>query len=453
MLAAFVKETGFEQIPVGAASVAKELMLDTIGVALAGKSSSVGKIALRYVQGLNAQPKCTVFGANLSTSPADAAFCNGVMGHALEYDDAWPETIHPSSMVFSAAFAAAESSGRSGSDLLAAYILGLEVLARIRGAATNITHTRGWHASSVYGAMGSAAAAAKALDLDENQICWALGIAACGAGGFGRQKGHMAKPYQQGNAARQGVMAALLAKDGLTSDEDIMQGHGGFMAMFHEEGQYVLDKIVQDLGKRFHLVSPGASIRKYPCPMVFQGIVDSLVDIVTANCLRYEDIDRVRVLITHFQLQRYDDPRPATCDHAKFSLNFVLATALRYGNVRQDNFPENGFYTAEIDEAIGKIRLESLPGENAAEIADPARYQPDVHLRMKDGREFSHRVKYPRGRYDDPTPKKQYVVPKFRDNAKLTLSNENISRCIALVHHVEELETLDVLANALRGDA
>ena len=452
-LAAFIKQTRFEQIPAAAVSVAKDLMLDTIGVAFAGRASIVGQIALRYVRGLHAAGIASVIGGGLKSSPADAAFCNGLIAHALEWDDSWPETIHPSSMVFSAAFAAAECSGRSGADLVTAYITGLEVLAKIRNAATNITHTRGWHASSVYGAMGSAAASAKALNLDANQICHALGIAACAASGFGAQKGYMTKPYQQGNAARQGVMAALLARDGLTSDGNIMEGRGGFMAMFHQEDQYVPGKVVEGLGDPFHLVHPGASIRKYPCPMVFQGVVDSLLAILNNHRLSCENVANVEVQITPFQLDRYDVPRPTTGEFAKFSLNFVLATALRYGKVNQQSFPEEGFFTAEIEEAIAKIKLASLPAEKISSISDPARYQPEVHLRLTDGREFTHRAKFPTGRYDDPAPKARYVIPKFSENAKAVLSSEDAARCVRLVQQVEELEKLDALAEVLRADA
>jgi 2-methylcitrate dehydratase PrpD len=247
-------------------------------------------------------------------------------------------------------------------------------------------------------------------------------------------------------------MAALLAKEGLTSDEDIMQGHGGFMAMFHDDGQYVPEKVAEGLGEPFHLVRPGASIRKYPCPMVFQGIIDSLLDIRNDHRLAYEDVDRVIVEITPFQLRRYDDPRPVSGEHAKFSLNFVLAAALRHGSVRQEHFPACDFLTPQMEEAIGKIELATLPGDKAARLADPARYQPEVRLRAKGGREISHRVKYPRGRYDDPAPKQTYVVPKFRDNARSSLSDECIARCIDLVKRVDELERLDPLSGVLRGD-
>lgn len=448
-IAAFIKETSFDDIPAEVTSTAKYLVLDVIGVALAATEIRGAQLAIQYVRNLEAHPVSTVIGGGLRTAAADAAWCNGILGHCLEYEDAWPETMHPSSMVFPAALAVAEQFGRSGKDLIEGYIVGLEVIAKIRAASPNITHTRGWHGSSVYGTIAAAAAASKLLGLDVDGIRSALGIAASGAGGLIRQRGTMAKWYNQGNAARQGVTAALLARAGFTADGDIMDGPGGFMDVFHADGGFDLAETVAGLGKPFHITSPGVSIRKYPCGYVHQGVIDTLLDLLENLRVSYEDVHEVVVPVTPKQQQRYDGPLPSSAIRAKFNLRFPLAVALRNGKLGRNDFTDEIVQSPAVQEAANKIRLTTLEPSEIPEGVDPARYQAAVVLRLKDGREFKHRLPYPRGRYDDPTPKSVYVLPKFRDNAAVFLSESDIERCIDLVQNLESLKDLRALTDNL----
>lgn len=450
--AEFIKRTTFNDIPAAAASTAKYLILDAVGVALGGSIIPGGRIAIRYARELNARPACTVIGGGFKTTAADAAWCNGVLAHSLEYEDAWPEAMHPSSMLFPASLAIAEEFGRSGKDLLGAYIVGLEVFAKIATSAPNITHTRGWHGSSVYGAVGAAAAASKLLDLEVDAICYALAIAASGASGLIRQRGTMAKWYNQGNAARQGVTAALLAKAGFTGDRNILEGAEGFMDVFHADGGFDLTRTAPALGKPFHLVSPGVSVRKYPCAYVYQGVIDTVVDLLQKLGVSYDDVQELVVPVTPQQRERYDHPVPRSAIGAQFNLRYPLAVALRHGKLSRHDFTDEKVGSSDIKEAVSKVTITSLSPAQIPEGTDPARYQPGVILRLKDGREVTHRLPNTRGRYDDSTPKSVFVLPKFRENAADCLSPAETDRCIALVERLEQLDELsaftDIIGNA-----
>src|SRR5579859_1636831 len=211
-----------------ALTVAKQCVLDWYGVALAGSNEPVARI-LREEIATSGQGSSSIVGFNLRCSPVDAALINGATSHALDYDDVHPLIGHPTAAVLPAVLSIAEAKGRSGMDVLRAFIAGYEAAGFVGSLVMRSHYERGFHSTATLGSFGAAAAAGLLLDLDEAQMTIALGLAGTQAAGLKSMFGTMAKPFHAGRAAANGVLAARLAKGGFTAAEDVLDVDQGFI--------------------------------------------------------------------------------------------------------------------------------------------------------------------------------------------------------------------------------
>jgi 2-methylcitrate dehydratase PrpD len=192
----FIARSRFEAIPPKALDVARGAMLDCIGVALAGARQPGGTIMADWSRAAAGTGRATVWGQGFKTAAHDAALTNGMAAHALDYDDVtWGLIGHPSVSLVPTVFAIGESIGASGRDVLHAYVVGFEVMAKI-GRTTQPLHSLegGWHATGTIGAFGACAAACKLLGLNPEQIGMALGIVYSMTSGNVNNFGTMCKP-------------------------------------------------------------------------------------------------------------------------------------------------------------------------------------------------------------------------------------------------------------------
>ena len=235
-VARFIAETGYEDVPGEAVRIAKKAILDWVGVTIAGSNEPVTRIVSEQVRRMKAVGEAGVIGKGFQTSADLAAWANGTAGHALDYDDTFANAaafnFHPTVAILSAVLALGEKIKSSGREILASYIVGIEAESRIGAAIGRHTSETGWHLTPVVGTMGAVAASASILRLHTEQARMALGIASSMAGGLLQNFGTMTKPLHGGNSARNGVVAALVAQNGLTANESIMEGNFGFCSMF-----------------------------------------------------------------------------------------------------------------------------------------------------------------------------------------------------------------------------
>ncbi|MBC7324633.1 MAG: MmgE/PrpD family protein, partial [Moorella sp. (in: Bacteria)] len=276
-IANFVVGAQLEDMPAEGIKMAKEAMLDCLGCTFVGAAQPVGDIMAEYVREVEGKPVSSVVGKGLRTSPPQAALANGIMAHAEDFDDVNLSILgHPSPPMFPAALAVAEYCGASGRQLIEAYIAGFEVETRV-GLAINPGHyNRGWHATATLGVLGAAAASAKIFGLNAEQTRMALGIAASQASGIRQNFGTMTKPFHAGNAARGGVLAAMLARLGFTADLNILETPLGFCTVFRGDvppDQIDMEKIVAGLGKEYELMRSKIAFKPYPsCAETHAGI-------------------------------------------------------------------------------------------------------------------------------------------------------------------------------------
>ncbi len=238
-LAHLIAETTYAQLPANAVTQAKRALLDTIGVTLAGHGEEAGRLITAWVEDVGGCQEAAVLGTTLYTSPGLAALANGTLGHALDFDDVTEHLRgHPSVPVTPVVLALGEAMGASGAEVITAFVVGVEVEAKIGKAMTSAHPRRGWHPTATIGPLGATAAAANLLGLTPAQVRMALGIAASKAAGLRQNFGTMTKPLHAGEAARSGVEAAQLAQRGFTADPQILEGRFGFFNTFVGSGEF-----------------------------------------------------------------------------------------------------------------------------------------------------------------------------------------------------------------------
>lgn len=441
-LAKFVVDTGFKEMPEEVVTRTKTMFIDTIGVALAGASvGEAGKITLKYIKDIGGVPESTIIGGGFRSSAPNAAFVNGLLAHALDFDD-WEPSGHPSCMLVASSLALGEKLGLPGKALVEAFVLGLEVYDKIAAGCPNIRF-RGWHGTGIFGTMGATAVAAKLLGLNVQQTNMAFGVAASGAGGILCQFGTMTKSYHTGNAARNGIEAALLARDGFTSQEAIIEFPSGFCDCFAGKNACDYTKMTHNLGNPFHIISPGLGLKPYPCWFPsFRG-VDAILELKNEHGFTYDDVDRVEISVANEPfIYRYREPK--TWIEAKFSINYAVAAALLDDQLTLATFSNDKVSAPKMQKALGKVKVVV----DAAIPKDKVYAWMPVTVRLKDGSTFSKRIDIPRGDPRNPLPVGD-ILAKYRSNASLVLDEERVQRSLNLLQNLEKADNLRELADIL----
>jgi len=446
-LAEWVAGTGFEALPAEVVVRAKSAMLDTLGVILAGTSEPVTRMVAEQLAEDGCAPLAAQLGTSFRTSPEGAALLNGVSGHALDFDDVSASVEgHPSVVILPAALAAAELAGASGRELVAAYAIGVEVMAKLGRAAGRRHYQAGWHATSTLGTVGAAAAAGRLLGLDASRLQMALAISVSEAAGSRQNFGTMTKPFHAGHAARCGVQAARLAGRGMTASADALEGELGFFALF-AQGAGRPDRLAPLLGRPWDLASTGLSVKKYACCFAIHRAADALLALRADWRLRPEDVSSLTVLVPPGGLAPLIHDRALTGLEGKFCMRYVMAAGMLDGRIGLDTFS---------DEMVRRPEALAL-GELVQVREDPAiavRHSPfdeghvEVRVELADGNRLTRRIERPLGSPDLPMPRQQ-LEAKFRDCAAASLPGPGVERALAALNRLEELQDVAELVSLL----
>ncbi|MDZ7760550.1 MAG: MmgE/PrpD family protein [Desulfovermiculus sp.] len=263
-IAQCITETNLNNIPLEVRKKAKLLLIDWLGVTLAGARSELGPVVLGYLNECGQRGPATLLGYDIKYDILSASFGNGVFSHALDFDDYDMETVlHTTAPTLPALLAAAEYTGTGGKKILMAIILALDITLRLGKGVKRVHYNRGWHITSTIGRLGAVAGVSKIMDLSNEVSVNALGIAATSSGGLRNVFGTMSKPFHAGKAAMDGLMACFLARNGMDSDANIFEGKHGFFDLFTESPDK--DVILNSLGKEFFLHQ--ISFKTYPAPL------------------------------------------------------------------------------------------------------------------------------------------------------------------------------------------
>jgi 2-methylcitrate dehydratase PrpD len=443
-LARFVSDTDYSTISETTLVNAKIHILDTFGAALAGVATDAASIALDYCGRVGRSDEASIWGTRVKSSAPMAAFANGLLGHAIDFDD-WDAYIHaghPTCMVVGAALSLGEAIGSSGKDLLKAYVLGIEVLTKISAAGPNL-QDRGFHSTPVLGGFGAAVACASLLRLDPSRIKAAMGVTASAVGGIHRQQGSMVKPFHAGNAARNGVEAALLAEKGFTADPAIFEAPRGFCDTFFGKGTCDYEKMIADIGKPFFLESPGLGLKLHPCSAPQFLAADAALHLKREHKIDFAEVARIEVRIPPERYQRHYHAEVKTGLRGKFAINYVVALALLDGKLEIKTFTDEKANRPQVQDALSKVNVivdESIP--------EPGLYCP-VSVELKNGARHSYTARIAKGDPRNPMTESE-ILEKFRGNAKSVISEKQSEELIAAVRNLETIGNVDSLASLLR---
>ena len=314
-----------------------------------------------------------------------AALINGTAAHAAEVDDSFREAMyHPGAATIAAALAVAQSVNASGPQFLKAVVLGYEVSTRI-GVVMGRAHYKHWHNTGTMGAFGAAAAAGHLLGLDEEAFANALAIAATFTAGLQQafRLESMAKPLHAGRAAEAGVLAAQLAQGGMRSSLDALDGESGLGVAMSDGPQW--HGIGDTLGRDFHITR--LTFKNHiGCGHTFPAI-DGALELQRLHGFSHEDIASVQLGVYQPTLDIAPHVDPQTADQARFSLHYMVASALVHGSVRLSAFEAERLNDPATRSLMAHISKALDPEVDAG---FPARRAARVSIRLRDGRSFTH---------------------------------------------------------------
>ena len=387
--------------PAGARARGAAAIIDTMGVAIAGSIEPAAQIVRRTLGPLDPGTlgPCSVWGTSSRAAPPDAALANGTAAHALDYDDmCFVSLAHPSAPLVPAIVAAGELAGAPGTAVLDAYVAGFEIQARL-GRLMNPRHyQRGWHCTSTLGALSAAAGAARLLGLDAAATAQALAIAASSASGLKENFGTMVKPLHAGLAARDGVLAAMLAKGGMTASASALDGAQGYLYAFDSERDDLLTAVA-DLGSRWEILDTGITVKLYPSCAGTHPTLDAVLDLIADERFTADAVERIDVDVDAIVPTILIYARPTTALEAKFSLPFCVAAAVVFGSVGIDTFDDARIRDPKVSALMSRVtmRVDEEIGKGK-----PSLTEARVRVTLTDGRVLVREAHGARGYPEKP---------------------------------------------------
>ncbi len=436
-LAEFIEGVRYEELPPETIRLARLAFLDWLGSAIRGGREKPAVLALRVLGAQGGSPQATLLPAGEKTSALNAALGNGIASHILELDDVHRGSIvHAGAVVMPAALAAVEMLHANGRKLIEAIVVGYEVAIRI-GEAVSPSHYYYWHNTGTCGTFGACAAAGKLLGLDPEQMVWALGNAGTQAAGLWEflRDGAMSKHLHPGKAAQNGLLAALLAKEGFTGATAILEGQKGFCrAMAPEFNQA---PITDSLGKPPYRIE-GNSFKIHSSCRHTHPAIDIVLDLCARHRLSPAQVAAIEVRTYGTALDITSNPEPATIYAAKFSLPFCVALALAQGSCGLEDFSEANLGNPEIRDLLGRVRLAV---DAHLDALHPAKWPAAVTLTLTSGEVYQGRTDFPLGDPENPADA-EMLMAKFRRLASQVWPEPEVEALLAGVLSLEKLENV-----------
>jgi 2-methylcitrate dehydratase PrpD len=365
-----------------------------------------------------------------------AALMNGTTSHTFDFDDTHLKTIiHPSGPVASAILALAERKPVTGEAFLHAFILGVETECRIGNAVYPSHYDIGWHITATAGVFGAAAAAGRLLGLSEQQMVWALGIAATQSSGLREMFGTMVKPMHPGNAARNGLLAALLASKDFTSSEQGIEGRRGFANVLATARNY--DEITRGLGSTWETALN--TYKPFACGIVEHPAIDGCIQLRNEHKLEAGDIEGIALKVHPLVLELTGKRTPQTGLEGKFSVFHSCAVAIIHGAAGEAQYSDE----AVRDPAVMALRDKVTAAVEKGVHED----QVQVTVRLKNGKVLEKRIEHTVGSLERPMSDSD-LEAKFRGLADGILSKSETDRLIVLCWDIGKLKDAGETARA-----
>ena len=447
-IARFLCGLKLEEVPQGVVDKAKLVFLDTLGIALASSTMDFGRMVTNVARQLGGPNSSRLIGSPLKVAAANAVLANGTLAHGLDYDDTLEEAIvHTGCCAGMTALAVGEELGASGKAVLEAAIASTEVMCKVGLIAPGKFHARGFHPTALCSTFGAAAAAGKLLGLEPVQWIDALGL--CGSQSSGiieyLADGTWTKRFHPGWSAHGGVIATMLAREGFRGPATVFEGQHGFYRAFGGADEYPFEKF-NELGRTWEI--PKLTFKSYPCGSISHPYMDCALTLKQKYAVASERVAEIVCRTAEGPVHRLWEPladkqRPTSSYGAKFSLPYSIAVMLIRGRAGLEEFSDEVIRDPEVLSLAKKVRYELDPT-----IDYPRHFSGHVKIVLADGGILEENQPHPRGGLESPLPPEE-IERKFRANARLALSGQQLELIVESVKRLEQLSSITALSDLL----
>jgi 2-methylcitrate dehydratase PrpD len=432
-LAEFAVGLDYEVIPNAAIERAKACLIDTVGAMTFGADLPWSRIIIDYAQRTSAPGKGSIVGTPHKVRGQLAALANGVLAHSFELDCLCDPSVgvHPGASLSAPGIPVAQAQGRSGKELLTAFVAGFEVMYRIGDAARHSSEKIGFHAPGLTGVFGGAIVTGLLMKLDVERMTNALGIAGSLCSGlleFSKSGGGMVKRLHLGRAAEGGALAATLAREGFTGPETVLEGKFGFLNVFAKE----IDppRLTKGLGDEWHTLN--TMLKRYACHITAHVPVTVALELRAKHRFEGADVASVAIATNEKVVSHHDITEPQDAMMAQYSVPFCVALALHRDPSDPRVFGEASLNDPSIRQVCRNTTVSEFPSSQRR-----TRFSTRLTVRLKDGRELVSEAHDFEGMPHRPLSREQ-LRAKF---LKLT-SETKAYNPVAVLEKLEMLEAL-----------
>ncbi len=426
----------FDDIRPESRAAVKRLLMDYLGVALAGSQSESGRIARRFAKEHGGKAQARLIGDNAKVPMTAAALANAVSAHSIELDDIDVLALfHFSPPVYSAALAAADHIGASGKQLVTALAAGCEMMERVSKATNPSLRNRGFHTTPTCGVFGATVAAAKVLRLPKEKLVSALGLAGAQASGLMEMYGpSMQKRFNPGPTARNGVTAALMAQMGFTGADTIFEGERGFLRAFSDETR--AEALAEGLTQPYELL---IEFKPYSCARPIHNAIDCALDIRAQDGFEVDAIEAIHVARHPDWAHYHQNKAPRTYHEAQVSLPFSVVVAFLEGQALLQQYSDRNIRNSRVKRlsAVTSISVDpSLPRGVSCKMT----------VTLREGRELTSQVDYPKGSIQNPMSEHE-LKHKFESLAAPVIGVKRAAALAQAVMEVEKVKDVSAVLN------
>jgi 2-methylcitrate dehydratase PrpD len=363
-----------------------------------------------------------------------------MLAHVVSFDDSGPS--HPSVTIVPALYALGETHKLGGREILTAQVLGYEVFQKLNLVTKDAweMRVRGWHPTGFFGAVTSALISAKLIHLTLEESLYAAGIAASMGAGLSQNIGNMSMALHAGNAARNGIIAAMLARRGFTADRTILEGKFGLMNALAGADHYDIEALTKDLGSPYSVIKPGINLKPYPNCWAHHKVYDSILYLVKTYDVRPDDVE---CIMCDLQPDKptYRYLHPQTDLEAKYSLGYGIAMCLMDRKLTTEQYGAERILAPKTIEIMSKITHTPQSSEQE---------KHKISIVMKNGNVYSHATEYSKGHAMHSPLSDQELIEKFRSCAEGVLTDDQVERSLALINGMDKVDDMALIVNALK---
>ena len=439
----FIVNNRFDDLKPEVIQQAKKLILDLIGVSLAGyRMMEFPRLLVDYMTSLGGTPEATIFQTKKKIPAINAVLANAACAHAIDMDDGHRfGALHPGTIIIPAALAATELSGASTKDLITGVVVGYEVMIRIGMAIVPSSLSRGFHITGITGPYGAAAAAGKILGLSRDEIVGAFGLAGLQASGLiqvnHEVEGAKVKPINPARAATSGLLSCILAQRGARGPLGIFEGEDGYLKAFADEVKS--DLLTRGLGQEYEILN--VYLKLYAACRHAHAPIDAALESFTNTRIDTSEINEIHIETYPAAIRLAGIKDPTTPSAARFSIPFSVALALIKKDAGADKYTEENVRDQTVRKLAGKVQLSA---NKSWEQLYPEKRGATVTIITYDGETCSAEVELAKGEPENPASWKE-IYKKFYANSTLLISEKEAKKLGHIIMNLEHSSLGDLI--------